>query len=115
MRPVDQLIFVGINGWVSALDRDTGEIVWTNSELSSGLTTLLLDGDRLIASTNGYLFCLDPQNGRIVWSNPLRGYGTGVTHLVSVRGQTSQVVVDQAAAAAAESGAATTGIMAAGS
>ena len=114
MRPVDQLIFVGINGWVSALDRDTGEIVWTNSELNSGLTTLLLDGDRLIASTNGYLYCLDPQNGRVVWSNPLRGYGTGVTHLVSTRGQTSQVIVDQAAAEAA-AGAATAGAVAASS
>jgi hypothetical protein len=101
MRPVDQLLFVGLNGWVSALDRDTGEIVWTNSELKSGYTTLLLDGDRLIVSTNGYLYCLDPQNGRIVWSNPLRGYGTGVAHLVSVRGQSAQTVLDHVAAAEA--------------
>ena len=114
MRPVTQLVFVGLNGWVSALDRDTGEIVWTNSELNSGLTTLLLDGDRLIASTNGYLYCLDPQNGRVVWSNPLRGYGPGVTHIVSTRGQTSQVIVDQAAAEAA-AGAATAGAVAASS
>ena len=106
MRLVDQLIFVGINGWVSALDRDTGEIVWTNSELNSGLTTLLLDGDRLIASTNGYLYCLDPQNGRVVWSNPLRGYGTGIAHLVSVRGQSGQVLLDQAASAQAQKSAA---------
>jgi outer membrane protein assembly factor BamB len=101
MRTVDQLIFVGINGWVSALDRDTGEVVWTCSDLKSGYTTLLLDGDRLIASTNGYLYCLDPQNGRIVWSNPLRGYGTGIAHLASVRGQSSQAVLDHAAAAEA--------------
>lgn len=101
MRPINQLIFVGLNGWVTALDRDTGETVWTCSELKSGYTTLLLDGDRLIASTNGYLYCLDPQDGRIVWSNPMRGYGTGVAYLASVRGQSTQAVLEQAAAAEA--------------
>ena len=99
MHAVDQLIFVGLNGWVAALDRDSGETVWYNSELNSGYTTLLLDGDRLIVSTNGYLYCLDPQNGRIVWRNPMKGYGTGIAQLVSVRGQSAQVLLDQAAAA----------------
>jgi outer membrane protein assembly factor BamB len=99
---VGQLVFVGLNGWVAALDRDTGEIVWTCSELKSGYTTLLLDGDRLLASTNGYLFCLDPQTGRVVWRNPLRGLGTGVAHIISVRGQSTPQSVTQAAAVAAE-------------
>jgi outer membrane protein assembly factor BamB len=99
MHTVDQLVFVGLNGWVAALDRDNGEVVWYCSELDSGYTTLLLDGDRLIASTNGYLYCLDPQSGRIVWRNPMRGYGTGIAHLVSVRGQSGQVLLTQAAAA----------------
>ena len=102
MHAVDQLIFVGLNGWVAALDRDSGEIVWYNSELNSGYTTLLLDGDRLIASTNGYLYCLDPQNGKIVWKNPMTGYGTGIVHLVSVRGQGGQVLLNQVAAAEAQ-------------
>src|SRR5262249_28423980 len=102
MPSVDQLLFVGLNGWVAALDRDSGEVIWYCSELKSGYTTLLLDGDRLIVSTNGYLYCLDPQNGRVVWSNPLKGYGTGIAHLASLRGQSSQVILDQAAAAAAE-------------
>jgi outer membrane protein assembly factor BamB len=102
MVPVEQMIFVGLNGWVAALDRDSGETLWYCSELKSGYTTLLLDGDRLIASTNGYIYCLDPQTGRVVWSNPLKGYGTGVAHLVSSRGQSPQVILDQAAAQAAE-------------
>jgi outer membrane protein assembly factor BamB len=106
MLPVDQMIFVGLNGWVTAIDRDTGEVVWCCSELNSGYTTLLLDGDRLIASTNGYLYCLDPQTGRIVWSNPLRGYGVGIAHLVSVRGQSGQVLLDQVKAAEASKSAA---------
>jgi hypothetical protein len=48
---VGQLIFVGLNGYVVALDRDTGAVVWSCSELKSGYISLLLDGDRLIVST----------------------------------------------------------------
>jgi outer membrane protein assembly factor BamB len=97
---IDQLIFVGLNGYALALDRDTGEIVWYNSEMKSGYVTLLLDGDRLIVSTNGYIYCLDPLTGQILWNNPLRGYGMGApTSLLSVRGQSSQTQIQQAAAA----------------
>jgi outer membrane protein assembly factor BamB len=102
MHAIGQLVFVGLNGWVAALDRDSGEIVWCCSELNSGYTTLLLDGDRLIVSTNGYLYCLDPQSGRIVWKNPMTGYGTGIAHLVSVRGQSEQLLLHQVASAEAQ-------------
>jgi outer membrane protein assembly factor BamB len=94
---IEQLVFVGLNGYAVALDRDTGEIVWSNSELKAGYVTLLLDGDRLIVSTNGYLFCLDPFTGRIMWQNLMKGYGAGTpTSLVSLRGQCTQVVIQQA-------------------
>jgi outer membrane protein assembly factor BamB len=107
MGPVDQLIFVGLNGYAVALDRDTGEIVWSNNELKSGYVTLLLDGDRLIVSTNGYLFCLDPLTGQTMWHNPMKGYGMGTpTSLVSVRGQSSQITLEQAAVQIAASQAA---------
>ncbi len=99
---VEDLIFVGLNGYAVALNRDTGEIVWSNDQMKSGYVTLLLDFDRLIVSTNGYIYCLDPLTGNIQWHNPLKGYGVGApTSLVSVRGQTSQTVIEQAAAAAA--------------
>lgn len=94
---VDDLIFVGLNGYALALHRDTGEIVWSNNQLKSGYVTLLLDGDRLIVSTNGYIFCLDPMTGEILWNNPLKGYGMGTpASLLSVRGQSSQTAVQQA-------------------
>lgn len=94
---IEQLVFVGLNGYAVALDRDTGEIVWSNNELKSGYVTLLLDGDRLIVSTNGFLFCLDPLTGQILWKNPMKGYGMGTpTSLTSLRGQTMQVVIQQA-------------------
>jgi outer membrane protein assembly factor BamB len=96
---IDQLIFVGLNGYALALDRGTGEIVWSNNQMKSGYVSLLLDGDRLIVSTNGYIFCLDPLTGQILWNNPLRGYGAGApTALLSVRGQSSQTLIQQAAA-----------------
>ena len=99
---IEQLIFVGLNGYALALDRDTGEIVWSNSEMKSGYVTLLLDFDRLIVSTNGYIYCLDPLTGKILWNNPLKGFGMAApTSLISVRGQSSQTVIEQAAAAAA--------------
>jgi outer membrane protein assembly factor BamB len=95
---IDRLIFVGLNGYAVALDRDTGEIVWSNDKMHSGYVTLLLDGDRLIASTNGYIYCVDPLTGEILWHNPMKGYGVGTpTALVSVRGQSPQVLTAEAA------------------
>src|SRR5436305_13295466 len=99
---IEDLIFIGLNGYALAVHRDTGEIVWSNNDLKSGYVTLLLDGDRLIVSTNGYIFCLDPRTGRTLWHNPMSGYGMGTpTALVSVRGQSSQTVIHQAAEKAA--------------
>jgi outer membrane protein assembly factor BamB len=95
-RDIDQLVFVGLNGWAVALDRETGEIVWSNDQMKSGYVTLLLDGDRLIVSTNGYIYALDPLTGEILWHNPMKGYGGGApTALMSVRGQSSQVQIAQ--------------------
>jgi outer membrane protein assembly factor BamB len=112
---VDQLIFVGLNGYALALHRDTGEIVWSNDQMKSGYVTLLLDGDRLIVSTNGYIYCLDPLTGEIVWHNPLRGYGSGApTALVSVRGQSTQTLTAQAAAARAAASGESAAVIAAG-
>ena len=103
VKSIDQLIFVGLNGYAVALDRDTGKIVWSNDQLKSGYVTLLLDGDRLIVSTNGYIFCLNPLTGRVLWNNRMSGYGSGTpTSLISVRGQSSQVVIQQAANQIAE-------------
>ena len=106
--PIEQLIFIGLNGYALALHRETGEIIWSNSEMNSGYVTLLLDGDRLIASTNGYIYCLDPYTGKILWHNPLKGYGRGApTALVSVRGQNSHTLIQQMAEEEARAAAAT--------
>ncbi|MCC6794666.1 MAG: PQQ-binding-like beta-propeller repeat protein [Candidatus Hydrogenedentes bacterium] len=100
---IEDLVFVGLNGYALALDRYSGEIVWSNDKMKSGFVTMLLDGDRLIVSTNGYIYCLNPYDGEIIWHNPLKGYGMGApTSLVSVRGQSNQEVIMQAASAMEE-------------
>jgi outer membrane protein assembly factor BamB len=99
---VEQLIFVGFNGYVAALDRDTGEIVWSNTQMKhKGHVIFLLDGDRLIVSIKGYIHCLDPLTGQILWDNPMKGFGYGIASLASVRGSSMQVIVHQAAEAEA--------------
>ncbi|MDZ4656333.1 MAG: PQQ-binding-like beta-propeller repeat protein [Bythopirellula sp.] len=103
---IDQLVFVGLNGYALALNRETGEIVWSNDQMKSGYVSLLVDGDRLIVSTNGYIYCLNPLTGEILWNNPLKGYGAGApTALASVRGQSPDWLIQQAAAVAAQAAA----------
>src|SRR3954470_7571587 len=97
MVSIDDLIFVGLNGYAAALHRDTGKIVWSNNQLRSGYVTFLLDGDRLIVSCNGYIYCLNPLTGDILWHNPMTGYGMGSpTSMVSKRESTSQTLIVQA-------------------
>jgi outer membrane protein assembly factor BamB len=108
----NDLVFVGFNKQVAALDRNTGDIVWewrAPKPWGTGYVTMLLDGDRLVVSVNGYIYCLDPATGEQIWNNEMAGFGTGVTSLVSVRGQTPSEIgvvaahhtAQQAAAAAA--------------
>ena len=103
---LDQLVFVGLNGYAVALDRETGEVVWSQNQLESGYVTLLLDGDRLIVSCNGYMYALDPLTGDILWHNRMKGYGSGCpTAITSVRGSASVVTTQHAAAIAARTSA----------
>ena len=111
-----EMVFVGFNRQVLAVDRYTGRIIWEfKAPKGTGFVSLLLDGDRLIAAANGYLYCLDPLFGQEVWSNPLKGYGMGTMSLASVNGSSTTepgaAVVEQQrrAAAAATTGGAATG------
>lgn len=105
---IDQLIFVGLNGYAVAVHRDSGKIIWSNDKMHSGYVTFLLDGDRLIVSSNGYLYCLDPLTGQILWHDPMKGYGIGTpTSLASVRGASNQVIIHQVADSQSQSNAAT--------
>src|SRR5215831_14371674 len=110
---MENLIFVGFNSYVLALDRNTGEMIWNwqcPKPRSAGYVTLLLDGDRLVASVNGYVYCLDPGTGTMLWNNPTSGYGTGVTSIVSVRGSTAHDLTAKVAKKKADDAAATAAV-----
>jgi outer membrane protein assembly factor BamB len=106
---IQDLVFVGLNGRVAALESSTGEMVWEwRAPKGAGYVNLLVDRNVVVASANGYVYGLDAKTGEQLWFNELKGYGLGVTSLATLGGSTSQAVVLEAAAAdQAESAAAT--------
>ncbi|HEV3137228.1 MAG TPA: PQQ-binding-like beta-propeller repeat protein [Pirellulales bacterium] len=89
-RDLADLVFVGFNSRVAALDRHSGELVWKwKSPKGGGFAAVLLDGDRLIVSMQGYTYCLNPLSGDSLWFNPLTGMGVGLPCLASARGNTT--------------------------
>ena len=88
---IGRLIFLGFNSRVAALDRTTGETVWSwkSSKGTSKYVPLLLDDDQLMVSVQGYTYCLNPLTGEEIWRNPLAGFGCGIPTMVSVNGSSS--------------------------
>jgi outer membrane protein assembly factor BamB len=100
---IERMVFVGLNGRVASLERETGTLLWEwrCPKPRSGYVTMLVEQDRLFVTVNGYTYCLDAFTGEQLWYNPLKGYGTGVASIATVNNSTSQAVITQAAAAAA--------------
>ncbi len=106
---LQDLLFVGFNGRVVALQQRNGLLVWEwmCPKPSSQMVALLVQGDRIYASSAGYTYCLDALNGMQLWENPLKGLGTGVPCLATAESGSSgsfllhaQTFADQQAAAA---------------
>lgn len=107
---LDRLVFVGFNRRVVALDRYSGEIRWDwKAPKGGGYVSLLIDGDRLIVNCQGYTWCLDPLSGEEVWFQPLKGFGTGIACMASIRGGSSSIDAGAAATHAAAANAAAAG------
>ncbi len=106
MIPLEQIVFVGLNGQVAAVERRTGELVWQWSAGRSGYVILHVERDCVVASVNGYLYGLDPATGEQLWQNPLKGWGTGVASLASLTQATPAAVAAAAHAIAAQAAAA---------
>ncbi|MDP7008504.1 MAG: PQQ-binding-like beta-propeller repeat protein [Phycisphaerales bacterium] len=107
---INDFVFIGFNKQVIALDRYTGKILWDwKATKGTGFPAMLLDGDRLVVSIQGYTYCLDPLTGSEVWMNELKGYGTGIASVVSVRGTSIGGPAAAFQAAAAQQAAVTSG------
>ena len=82
---IQDLLFVGFNGRVVALEQRSGELVWEWKcpKPSGKMMAVLVQGERIYASSEGYTYCLDAFNGEQLWHNPLKGLGTGVPCLAT--------------------------------
>ena len=106
---IADLIFVGFNNRVSALDRENGQVVWTwkGPKCSHGsFVTLLFDGDRLIVSMMGHTACIHPLTGREIWVQPFKGSGWGHATLASARAASEGAPASAAGAQAQQQAAA---------
>src|SRR4051812_29463412 len=91
------LLFIGVKGSALALDRATGEIVWTTPLAGTDFVYVTLADGALYASARGEMFCLDPATGTIRWRNALKGYGWGIVSIATADG--GQVVLAREKAA----------------
>ncbi len=80
---ISDLVFVGIRGSVVALNRHTGEQVWATRLKGWDFVNVVLEGNRILASSYGEIFCLDALTGKGRWHNPLKGYGRGLAAIVT--------------------------------
>ncbi len=87
MNRLDQLLFAGTHGYVTALNKLTGKEAWRRSLPGTGfsIVTLLFEEGVLYAASGGHVFALNPLNGEIAWENPLQGLGTSALCLATIR------------------------------
>jgi outer membrane protein assembly factor BamB len=80
------LLFVGTEGHVRAIDKRTGKDVWDTDLPGTGfdIVSLVHEPGVLFAGSKGLLFALDPRTGAILWKNELKGLGHG--HMVLASG-----------------------------
>jgi outer membrane protein assembly factor BamB len=79
------LVFIGIRGSVVALDRATGQQVWTTHLKGAGFVNAVLEDRAVLATCSGEIFCLDPLSGNALWHNPLKGFGLGLATIATER------------------------------
>ena len=95
---MSEQLYVGSNGYVAAVDPNSGEVAW-RTKLSTGIVSStshedvsILDHEgKLFAGCHGHLFCLNAQSGEILWHNPLDGFGYNDVTL-SIAGRSVQAM-----------------------
>jgi outer membrane protein assembly factor BamB len=86
---ISSTVFIGIHGSVVALDRATGQELWSTDLKGGQFVSVLLDGSRVLASTKGEVFCLDAATGQILWHNSMPGMGWGIVSMATINGTSS--------------------------
>jgi outer membrane protein assembly factor BamB len=74
-------LFIGIRGYVLAIDRATGKDMWSTSLKGADFVNVVLDNGQLFAASKGRLYRLDPATGEILWENGLTGMGWGLVSI----------------------------------
>jgi outer membrane protein assembly factor BamB len=105
-----ELVFVGIRGSVVALNKSTGQLIWSKRLKSYDFVNVIVEEDKVLATTYGEIFCLDALNGQLLWQNQLKGFGIGITTIVTARsaGTMTPAMVEQRRRDAASSSAGAT-------
>lgn len=88
---INDLLFLGFNSRVLALDRDTGALIWSwkAPKGRSGYVAVMVDEEQLFVSIDGYTYCLDPFSGNQLWFNGLKGFGYGIPILATAGNHTN--------------------------
>ena len=80
------MVFLGVHGNVIAVDRATGQQLWSVHLKGSDFVNLLVDDVRVLAATHGEVFCLHAESGQVLWHNPLPGQGWDIVTIATVQG-----------------------------
>jgi outer membrane protein assembly factor BamB len=102
MSPIDDLLYVGIHGHVTALRKRDGEQAWRTSlpRAGYGIVTILVQDGVIYAISGGHLFALNAHTGDVLWTNGLKGLGNGSAILATTRASTGEVAtIDDASQA----------------
>ena len=104
MAARSNMVFVGLKGAVTAIDRDTGTTRWAANLKGSDFVTVAVQNGDLYAASKGRLYRLDPDSGTILWCNELPGLGWGIVTIAGmpsvVPGAAERIRREQQAAAA---------------
>ena len=83
-------LFIGVKGTVVAVDRSSGDTLWsTRLKGASSFVSVVVEDGAIFAATSGRLYCLDPGTGSVRWTNELPGLGYG---LVCIAGAASSAL-----------------------
>lgn len=91
MSDIANLVFIAAKKWVSAVDGQTGEVLWRTEVpgsrwVNSGYMTLAADPGGVYACRNGTVTCLDPITGQILWTHRPQGAGSALPVVATMLG-----------------------------